>query len=58
MCVCVCVCSLTKSLTKPAMNFPGKSSRVGCHLLPQDISPNQGLNLPQVQFSASPALTG
>ena len=56
--MCVCLCSLTKSLTKPARNFPGKSTRVGYHLLPQEISPTQGLNLSQVQSSASPPLTG
>ena len=44
MCVCVCVCSLTKSLTKPAMNFPGKSAGVDCHFLLQGIFPTQELN--------------
>ena len=35
--MCVCLCSLTKSLTKPARNFSGKSTRAGYHLLPQEI---------------------
>ena len=28
-----------------SMDFPGKSTRVGCHALPQGIFPTQGWNL-------------
>jgi len=51
VCVCVCACACAQLLNcvqlfaSPPLNFPGKNTGAGCHILLQGIFLTQGSNL-------------